>query len=313
MRRFIKILSVVILATIFAIGPVRPAKAAPTLVDLGTAGTFAILAGTQVTNVPTSKITGNVGLSPAAGSNYAGLTQAEVTGVIYSVNASGPAGYQENPALLTTAKNDLTAAYTNAAGRTVTTDFGATDNQLGGKTLTPGVYAIGHAATANLTAAAPLTLDAQGDPSAVFIFKSSSDLVMAAASEVRLINDAQACNVFWQVTSSATLLAGANFKGTILALTSITVAANANIEGRLLARNGNVTLISDTVALPNCTLAESAAAAKLAAAKAAAAAAKLPSTGTIPTENGVLWGIVVLNAIVTISILVYLVRKKRTD
>lgn len=214
MGKFIKSSIVAVLTATVLFGSVGSASAAsPTLVDLGTAGSFVILAGTpNITNVPTSVITGNVGLSPATGAGI-GLTTAQVTGTIYSVDAAGPAGSVVDPGLLTTAKNDLTTAYTSAAGRTPTIDYGTTDNQLGGKTLTAGVYAIGHAATANLTAAAPLTLDGQGDASSVFIFQSSSDLVMAASSEVRLINSAQACNVFWQVTSSASLLAGGFLKG----------------------------------------------------------------------------------------------------
>jgi hypothetical protein len=114
-------------------------------------------------------------LSPAAGSNYAGLTQAEVTGTIYSTNATGPAGSVDDPALLTTAKNDLTTAYVAAAGELPTTTFTTTDNQLGGKTLTPGVYAFGHAATANISAASPLVLNGEGDTNAVFVFQASSD------------------------------------------------------------------------------------------------------------------------------------------
>lgn len=132
-------------------------------VQLGTAAPFAVLAGTAVTDVPTSAITGDVGLSPAAGSNYAGLTSAEVTGTIYATDATGPGGSVNDPALLTTAKNDLTTAFVSAAGEPTTTTFTTGDNQLGGQTLTGGVYAFGHATTANISAASPLTLNGQGD------------------------------------------------------------------------------------------------------------------------------------------------------
>jgi len=246
-----------ILVVIAMIGvPLVNAQTSPTTVNLGTATSFAVLAGTEITNVPTSVITGNVGLSPAAGSNYAGLTAAEVTGTIYAVDGTGPAGAVNNPGLLTTAKNDLTTAYLDAAGRTPTQTFVAVDNQLGGQTLTPGVYAFGHATTANLTAASPLTLDAQGDPNAVFIFQASSDLVTASGSTVLLVNGAQACNVFWQVSSSATLGTGSTFVGTIMALTSIAVTSDVTIEGRVLARNGAVTLDSDTITNAICAISE---------------------------------------------------------
>ena len=310
MKRFIKF-SVVALSAIFILGAtVNSARAATNTVNLLTATDFAILAYTQVTNVSTSAITGNVGLSPSTGAgNFPGLTTGEVTGTIYAVDAAGPAGAAgDNPVLVNQAKVDLTAAYLDAAGRTPFTTLAGADNQLGGQTLTDGVYRIGHASTANLTAAAPLTLDAQGDPTAVFIFQSSSDLIMAASSEVRLINNAQACNVFWQVTSSASLLAGASFKGSILALTSITVAAGANVEGRLLAQNGNVTLISDTIAVPDCTASEAA----RAAAAAAAALANLPNTGIASEhQSSTPWNIIIPTVIAAALISFCLIRRKQ--
>jgi len=245
--------SLVVAGTTFA----SPAGAATT-VQLGTAAPFAVLAGTEVTDIPTSAITGDVGLSPAAGSNYAGLTQAEVTGTIYATNATGPAGSVDNPALLTTAKNDLTTAYVSAAGQIPTATFTTGDNQLGGKTLTPGVYAFGHASTANITAASPLVLNGEGDANAVFVFQASSDLVTASNSVVQLENGAQACNVFWQVGSSATLATASTFVGTIMALTSATLASGATVQGRVLARNGAVTLDANTITTPpTCAAASS--------------------------------------------------------
>ena len=230
------------------------ALAATATVNLGTADPFAILAGSAVTNVPTSVITGNVGLSPAAGSSYAALTQAEVTGTIYAVDGSGPGGAVNNPGLLTTAKNDLTAAYTDASGRSGATVLTGADNQLGGKTLTPGVYSFSHATTANLTAASPLTLSGNG----VFIFQASSDLITASASHVNLINGAQACNVFWTVPSSGSSI-GTNsfFVGTIMAYSSINVTTGANIQGRVLAETAAVTLDHNTITRPATCLATS--------------------------------------------------------
>jgi len=232
-----------------------PSASAAQTVQLATATPFAVLAGTAVTDVPTSSITGDVGLSPAAGTNYAGLTQAEVTGTIYSTDGTGPAGTVNDPALLTTAKNDLTTAYVAAAGQSPTTTFVAGDNQLGGQTLTPGVYAFGHAATANITAASPLVLNGEGDTNAVFVFQASSDLVTASNSVVQLENGAQACNVFWQVGSSATLNSASTFVGTIMALTSATLDTGATVQGRVLARNGAVTLDANTITTPSaCTV-----------------------------------------------------------
>ncbi|MHB1518637.1 MAG: ice-binding family protein [Acidimicrobiales bacterium] len=239
-------------STVFA-----PSASAAQTVQLGAAAPFAVLAGTAVTDVPTSSITGDVGLSPASGTNYAGLTQAQVTGTIYSTDGTGPAGNVNDPALLTTAQNDLTTAYVAAAGQPPTTTFVTTDNQLGGQTLTPGVYAFGHAATANITASSPLVLNGQGNTNAVFVFQASSDLVTASNSVVQLENGAQACNVFWQVGSSATLNSGSTFVGTIMALTSATLDSGATVQGRVLARNGAVTLDANTITTPSTCAASS--------------------------------------------------------
>lgn len=175
-KPFIKSFStlVVTIATaVTLIASYQVLAAGPTKVNLLTTDSFSILAGTGVTNVPTSTIIGNVGLSPAAGSNYSGITTAQVNGTIYAADGTGPAGSVNNPGLLTTAKNDLTTAYVDTMGRTPTSTFATGDNQLGGKTLTAGVYRFGNASSANLTAASPLVLDAQGDPGAVFIFSSN--------------------------------------------------------------------------------------------------------------------------------------------
>jgi hypothetical protein len=232
-----------LLTLLFAVMIIMPitAKAAPDRVLLGTAESFAVLAGQAVTNTGLSVITGDIGVSP--GSSVGGFPPGTVVnGTIHSADA-----------VAQQAQADLTTAYLDAAGRTPTTTFTETDNQLGGKTLTSGVYAFGHADTANITAADPLILDAEGDPDAVFIFQSSSDLVTASGSEVRLINGAQFCRVFWQVTSSATLGTNSTFIGHILALTSITAATGAEVQGQLLARNGTVTLDTNVITNGPCT------------------------------------------------------------
>jgi hypothetical protein len=147
------------------------------------------------------------------------------------------------------AQSDLTTAYNDAAGRSPTANvpgfIGA------GQTLAPGVYK----ASSSLDVGGSLTLDAGGDPNAVFIFQAPSTLVTDSASSVTLTGGAQACNVFWQVGSSATLGTNSSFTGTVLALTSISVQTGDTIAGRVLARNGAVTLDDDTITASGCAIA----------------------------------------------------------
>ena len=207
------------------------AAAAQPAVGLGTANSFALLAGSDVTNTGPSTINGDLGLSP--GTAVSGFPPATLNGTAYVTDAV--AGI---------AQNDLTTAYNDAAGRTPELSVPA---DLGGLTVTPGVFA--SASSLGLTGA--LTLDAEGNPDSVFIFKAGSSLTTASDSRVNLINGAQACNVFWQVGSSATLGTFSVFKGNILALTSITITTGVNLDGRALARNGAVTL--DTDVITGCT------------------------------------------------------------
>lgn len=158
-----------------------------------------------------------------------------------TVAASGPAGSVNNPGLLTIAKTDLTTAYLDAAGRPTTVRI---PTELGGTTLTPGVY---DSASGTFEITGTLTLNGKGDPNAVFIFKAASTLVTASYSVVSLTNGAHVCNVFWQVGSSATIGTYSAFVGNILALASITVTTGATVDGRVLARNGAVTLDSNTI------------------------------------------------------------------
>src|SRR5438309_2077497 len=207
---------------------VTPAGQAP--VALGAATTFAVLAGSTVTNTGATTVNGDLGLSP--GIAVTGFPPGTVNGTIY---AGVPAAAQ--------AQLDLTTAYNDAAGRTV----GAINvaGNLGGQTLTPGLYK----STSSLEiSSGDLTLDAQGDVNAVFIFQMASTPTTTAARQVILSGGARAANVFWQVGSSATLGTGSVFKGNILALASITVTTGAAVEGRLLARTGAVTLDSNIIA-----------------------------------------------------------------
>jgi Ice-binding-like/Bacterial Ig domain len=210
------------------------AQAAQPPVLLGTADSFALLGGTTITNTGDSVINGDLGLHP--GTAVTGFPPGTVNGAQHVADA-----------LAQQAKSDLTTAYQDAAGRS----FSATSPpDFGGRTINAGVYRTGSVASLGLTG--NLTLDAQGDPRAVFIFQIESTLVTATDSSVSLINGAQACNVYWQVGSSATLGTRTAFKGNILALTSISVNDGVAAEGRLLARNGAVTLINDTVTRSQC-------------------------------------------------------------
>ncbi|MGZ5322132.1 MAG: ice-binding family protein [Solirubrobacterales bacterium] len=201
---------------------------------LGTADSFAILGGSTITNTGPTVINGNVGLDP--GTAVVGFPPGKV-------NGTGHLG----DAVAKRAKADLTTAYHDVAGW----PFSATSlPDLGGRTLTAGIYRTGAVPSLGLTGR--LTLDARGDPRAVFIFQIASTLVTATDSSVRLINGAQACNVYWQVGSSATLGTRTAFQGSILALTSISVNDGVAVNGSLLARNGAVTLINDAVTRSRC-------------------------------------------------------------
>ena len=223
----------VAMAAIAAVG-VGPAAAATAPVGLGTAGSFAVLAGSTVTNTGPSVINGDLGVSP--GTSITGFPPGLVNGTQHSADA-----------VALQAQKDLTIAYNDAAGRAPTATVTA---DLGGQTLVAGVYT---GTTLSLTGT--LTLDAQGNPNAVFIFQSAKTLITASASRIVLINGADPCNVFFQVGSSATLGTNSVFVGTILALTSITANTGATVAGRLLARNGAVTLDSNTITRPNCSVA----------------------------------------------------------
>lgn len=201
---------------------------AQTAPPLGTTTTFAVLAGSTVTNTGSSVLTGDLGVSP--GLAITGFPPGTVTGTTHAGDA-----------VALQAQSDLTTAYNDLAGQACDTVL--TGQDLGGLTLTAGVYCF--STSAQLTGT--LTLDAQGDPNAVFIFQIGSTLTTASGSSVQVIGGGSNCNVFWQVGSSATLGTSSDLAGSILALTSITLTTSASVSGQLLARNGAVTLDTGTV------------------------------------------------------------------
>lgn len=215
-------------------------------VDLGSTSDYVILAGSLISNIPTSAITGNIGLSPAAGSEITGIGSAEITGTIFTVDATGPAASVTDALGLAEAKGHLTDAYNDAAGRT-STDIVYLSGNIGGLTLTPGLYRSGGSLEIS---SGELTFNAQGNPNAVFIIQIASSLNTTSGRQIILTGGASASNIFWQVGTSATLGTTSVFKGTIMADQSISVNTGAALEGRLLARIAAVTLSSSTVVLP---------------------------------------------------------------
>lgn len=210
------------------------AAIAPTV--LGTAQSFAVLGGSTVTNTGSTVVTGaNLGVSPGTA----------VTGFPPGIVVA-PGTIHKADAVAAQAQSDVTTAYNTLAGQARSATL--TGQNLGGKTLTQGVYFF--ATSAQLTG--QLILDAQGDPTAVFVFQIGSTLTTASNSSVLLINGASPCNVYWQVGSSATLGTTTAFVGNILALTSIGLNTGATVIGRALARNGAATLDSNTFVLGSC-------------------------------------------------------------
>ncbi len=210
----------------------QQAWAIGTPVDLGTAGTYSVLGGQTVTNTGPSVLSDNVGVSP--GTAITGFPPGVALGDTHAADAHA-----------LQAQSDLTIAYNDAAGQAPDESI---SGDLGGLTLEPGVYN----ASSSIGLTGTVTLDAQGDPDAVFIFQVGSTLTTASASTVALLNDAQACNVFWQIGSSATLGTNTTFVGTIMALTSISVTTGTTVDGRALARNGSVTLDSNVFTQSEC-------------------------------------------------------------
>lgn len=214
---------------------VSSAHAAP--VDLGTVKPFVVLGGATVTNTGPSVLNGDLGVSPGTALVGFGLP-AVVNGATH-----------DNDGVASQAQLDLTTAYDVAAGQSVLPANDLTGSDLGNRTLQAGTYK--YTSSAQLTGA--LTLDAAGDPAAQFVFQIASSLTTASASSVVLLNGASPCNVYWQIGSSATLGSTTHFQGNLMALTSVSLNDGVTVLGRMLARNGQVSLINDVLTIPNCT------------------------------------------------------------
>lgn len=195
----------------------------------GSAG-LAVLAGTAITNTGETNITGDLGLSP--GSSVGGFPPGILNGTMHINNE-----------IATQAKLDLTAAYNDAAGRT-STDIVTLSGNVGGLTLTPGLYK----STSSLSiSSGDLTFDAKGNADAVFIIQIASTLTTTSGRQVFLAGGAKASNIFWQVGSSATFGTTSVFKGTVMAMESITFNTGATLDGRAMARTGAVVMEANTI------------------------------------------------------------------
>jgi Ice-binding-like len=224
----------VILALALALAVPVAAQAAP--VNLATVSPFVALAGTTVTNTGPSVLNGDLGVAPGTALTGFGLP-AVVNGATH-----------ESDAVAAQAQSDLTNAYNVAAGQPVAPADDLSGTNLGNRTLTAGAYRY----TSGALLTGPLTLDAQGDPNAQFVFLIGAELTTASASSVVLINGASPCNVYWQVGSSATLGTTTAFEGNLMALTSVSLDNGASVIGRILARNGQISLIDNVLTRPLC-------------------------------------------------------------
>lgn len=226
-------LAFLFVAGLVLVAVVHPGGAgAQTAPSLGTASSFGVLGGSTVTNTGSTSVMGNVGVSP--GTAITGFPPGTLTGALHA-----------NDAVAQQAQLDSAAAF---GALDQPCDATLTGQDLGGMTLTEGVYCF--ATAAQLTG--NLTLDGGGATDSVFIFTMGSTLTTASNASVQFVNGAQACNVFWRVGSSATLGTGTSFAGNILALASITLNTGASVDGRALAQTGAVTMDTNVIAASGC-------------------------------------------------------------
>ena len=220
----------------------KPGSAALKVVNLGVAGDFVILSKSGITSVYKSAVTGDVGTSPITGAAIL-LKCDEVTGTIFSVDAAGPACKVTNPSRLTTAVGNMQTAYTDAAGRSNPKFVNLGAGNIGGKTLTPGLYKFTSAVVI------PTDITISGSSTDVWIFQIAGTLKMSSAVRITLTGGALAKNIFWQTSGAVTLGTTSHFEGNILSKTAINLETGASINGRMLAQTA-VTLQMNTVNTP---------------------------------------------------------------
>jgi hypothetical protein len=224
-----------IAAALLLVGGSSGASAASDPVPFGEASGFVVLASAGATASGATTINGDFG-----------TVAATILGGSGTVTVNGASHVGDRTAKL--ARGDAQDAYVNAAGQRPTTPVTA---ELGGQTLVPGIYS----QAAPMLVTGVLTLDAQGDPNAVWVFQGGSDLTVAPGSSLSLVNGAQSCNVLWQVAGSAELGAGASFNGAIVALSSVALSTGASLAGRAFALHGMVSLDNNAITLPTCVTA----------------------------------------------------------
>jgi hypothetical protein len=241
---FMLVLSVIISSTsVYGSSDLQSMGNPLTVINFGVAGNFVILSETGITNVPTSAITGDIGTSPITGAAITGVTCSEVTGTIYTVDAAGPACLVTSESMLTTAISDMQTAYTDAATRPNPDYLNLGAGNIGGLTLTPGLYKW----TSAVIIPADVTIS--GGPDDVWIFQISGTLIMSSAVNITLSGGAQAKNIFWQTAGAVTFGTTSHFEGNILGQTGINLQTGASINGRMLAQTA-VTLQMNTVTQP---------------------------------------------------------------
>jgi len=213
------------------------------VVNLGVAGDFAILSKSGITNVYKSAVKGDIGTSPITGAAIK-LTCAEVSGAIYSVDAAGPLPCRiTNASRLTTAVGNMQTAYTDAAGRSNPNFLNLGAGNIGGKTLTAGLYKFTSAVVI------PTDITIKGSSTDVWIFQVAGTLKMSSSVKITLTGGAQSKNIFWQTSGAVTLGTTSHFEGNILSQTGINLQTGASINGRMLAQTA-VSLQMNTVVIP---------------------------------------------------------------
>lgn len=236
LRRIVTVLCILTAMLVAAEGPTPTVLASPdaTAPDLASARSFGVLGGSTVTNTGVTTVTGDVGVSPGP----------SVTGFPPGIMVNGT--IHQNDATAIQAHADADLAYDDLVNQTCDTDLSGQD--LGGMTLTPGSYCFSSSADLN----GILTLNAQSNPAAIFLFQIGTTLTTASNASVVMTNGGLACKVYWQVGSSATLGTNTAFAGNILADQSITMTTSSSLSGRALAINAAVTLDTNSVSNAAC-------------------------------------------------------------